>query len=303
MYKQNDLMKRINEKYKDFSKGQKLLANFITNNYDKAVFLTAAKLGVVVGVSESTVVRFAIELGYDGYPRLQRALEELVKTKLNSVQRMEVTSDRMSKQHVLKSVLQSDADKIKTTLEEMDPTIFDESVDMILKAKKIYIIGVRSCAALASFLGFYFNLIFDNVKLIHTNSVSEMFEQIHRIGPDDVMIGISFPRYSKRAVKAMEFAQSRGSKIITITDSILSPTAQYADFTLIARSDMASLVDSLVAPLSVINALIVALSMKKQAEIVETLQKLEKIWEEYQVYENEDEINGNYNVNSASKLL
>jgi DNA-binding MurR/RpiR family transcriptional regulator len=303
MYKQNDLMKRINEKYKDFSKGQKLLANFITNNYDKAVFLTAAKLGVVVGVSESTVVRFAIELGYDGYPRLQRALEELVKTKLNSVQRMEVTSDRMSKQHVLKSVLQSDADKIKTTLEEMDPTIFDESVEMILKAKKIYIIGVRSCAALASFLGFYFNLIFDNVKLIHTNSVSEMFEQIHRIGPDDVMIGISFPRYSKRAVKAMEFAQSRGSKIITITDSILSPTAQYADFTLIARSDMASLVDSLVAPLSVINALIVALSMKKQAEIVETLQKLEKIWEEYQVYENEDEINGNYNVNSASKLL
>lgn len=303
MNKQNDLMKRINEKQKDFSKGQKLLANFITHNYDKAVFLTAAKLGGIVGVSESTVVRFAIELGYDGYPKLQRALEELVKTKLNSVQRMEVTSDRMNKQHVLKSVLQSDLDKVKATLEELDPATFDDAVNMILRAKTIYIIGVRSCAALASFLGFYFNLLFDNVKLIHTNSVSEMFEQIHRIGQDDVMIGISFPRYSKRAVKAVEYAHNRGSKIITLTDSILSPTAQFADCTLIARSDMASLVDSLVAPLSVINALIVAISMRKQTEVIDTLQTLENIWEEYEVYEKEDDLVGAYNLEQKSKLL
>ena len=302
MTKQNDLMKRIHEKQKDFSKGQKLLANFITYNYDKAVFLTAAKLGSVVGVSESTVVRFAIELGYDGYPKLQRALEELVKTKLNSVQRMEVTSDRLNKQHVLKTVLQADADKLKLTLDELDPTTFDDAVNLILRAKTIYIIGVRSCSALASFLGFYFNLMFDNVKLIHTNSVSEMFEQIHRIGQDDVMIGISFPRYSKRAVKAVEFAHNRGSKVITLTDSILSPTAQFADCTLIARSDMASLVDSLVAPLSVINALIVAISMRKQTEVIDTLQNLEHIWEEYDVYEKEDDL-GTYSIEHKSNLL
>lgn len=288
MHKQNDLIKRINEKYPKLSKGQKLLANYILKNYEKAVFLTAAKLGTIVGVSESTVVRFANELGYDGYPRLQRALQELVKTKLTSVQRMEVTSGRIDKDHILKSVLQSDAEKIKHTLDELDEEIFDAAVDKILQADKIYILGVRSCAALASFLGFYMNLIFDNVKLIHTNSVSEMFEQIRRVNSNDVVIGISYPRYSKRTIKAMEFARSRGANVVAITDSALSPITQYADMSLLAASDMASFVDSLVAPLSLINALIVSLSLKKQDVIKQALEDLENIWTEYEVYDDEE---------------
>ncbi|WP_105616085.1 MurR/RpiR family transcriptional regulator [Vallitalea okinawensis] len=288
MHKQNDLIKRINEKYPKLSKGQKLLANYILKNYEKAVFLTAAKLGSIVGVSESTVVRFANELGYDGYPKLQRALQELVKTKLTSVQRMEVTSGRIDQEHVLKSVLQTDAEKIKHTLEDIDEEVFDEAVNMIIDADKIYILGVRSCASLAGFLGFYMNLIFDNVKLIHTNSVSEMFEQIHRIGPDDVVIGISYPRYSKRTIKAMEFARSRNANLIAVTDSALSPITQYADLSLLAASDMASFVDSLVAPLSLINALIVSLSLKKKDKIKKSLEDLERIWKEYDVYDDDE---------------
>lgn len=288
MHKQNDLIKRINEKYPKLSKGQKLLANYILKNYEKAVFLTAAKLGTIVGVSESTVVRFANELGYDGYPRLQRALQELVKTKLTSVQRMEVTSGRIDQDHILKSVLQADSEKIKHTLEEIDEEVFDEAVNMILEADKIYILGVRSCASLAGFLGFYMNLIFDNIKLIHTNSVSEMFEQIHRIGPNDVVIGISFPRYSKRIIKAMEFARSRSANVIAVTDSALSPITQYADLSLLAASDMASFVDSLVAPLSLINALIVSLSLKKKDVIKQSLEDLERIWTEYDVYDDNE---------------
>jgi len=298
MHKKNDLIQRIQSSLPKLSKGQKLIANYILNHYDKAVFLTAAKLGSIVGVSESTVVRFANELGYDGYPKLQRALEELVKNRLTAVQRMEVASDRLEHQHVLRYVLQSDADKIKYTLEEIDEQVFDESVNAILNARKIYILGVRSSAALASFLGFYFNLLFDNVKLIHTNSVSEMFEQIHKLSSEDVVIGISFPRYSKRTLKAMEFAKSQNATVITITDSPLSPMTQYATYSLLARSDMVSFVDSLVAPMSVLNALIVAISLKKKDEISETLSKLEKIWTEYQVYDNEDEdLNLTYSLN------
>lgn len=297
MHRQNDLIKRINDNHQRLSKGQKLLANYIINHYDKAVFLTAAKLGKIVGVSESTVVRFANELGYDGYPKLQRALEELVKNKLTAIQRVEVTSGRIDKDHILKSVLQSDAEKIKHTLEEIEPEVFDMAVSMILEAKNIYILGVRSCASLASFLGFYFNLIFDNVKLIHTNSVSEMFEQIYRLNKEDVVIGISFPRYSKRTLKAMEFARSRGANVIAITDSPLSPMIQFSKCSLIARSDMASFVDSLVAPLSVINALIIAICMKKKDSVLNTLKDLESIWSEYQVYDNNEDLMINYNLN------
>ncbi|NLK21745.1 MAG: MurR/RpiR family transcriptional regulator [Epulopiscium sp.] len=298
MHKKNDLIQRIHNSLPKLSKGQRLIANYILNHYEKAVFLTAAKLGNIVGVSESTVVRFANELGYDGYPKLQRALEELVKNRLTSVQRMEVASDRLEQQHVLKHVLQSDAEKIKCTLEEIDEETFDKSVDIILNARQIYILGVRSSAALASFLGFYFNLLFDNIKLIHTNSVSEMFEQIYKIKSDDVVIGISFPRYSKRTIKAMEFAKTQGAAVITITDSPLSPMTQYADYSLLARSDMASFVDSLVAPMSVLNALIVALSLRKKEEISDTLSKLENIWTEYQVYDNQDEdLNLTYSLN------
>lgn len=298
MHKKNDLIQRIHTSLPKLSKGQKLIANYILTHYEKAVFLTAAKLGNVVGVSESTVVRFANELGYDGYPKLQRALEELVKNRLTSVQRMEVASDRLDQQHILKYVLQSDTEKIKYTLEEIDEQTFDDSVNAILNARKIYILGVRSSAALASFLGFYFNLLFDNVKLIHTNSVSEMFEQIHKINSQDVVIGISFPRYSKRTLKAMEFSKSQNATVITVTDSPLSPMNQYATYSLLARSDMVSFVDSLVAPMSLLNALIVAISLKKKEEISDTLSKLEQIWTEYQVYDNEDEdINLTYSLN------
>ena len=286
----NDLTSRINECYGSLSKGQKILATYITDNYDKAVFLTAPKMGQVVGVSESTVVRFATHLGYKGYPEFQKALEEMVRNKLNSIQRMEVTYGRISQSHILETVLQSDQEKIKDTLEHIDEHAFELAVDTIIKAKHIYIVGIRSCAPLAAFMAFYFNLMFENVTLLQTNNSSELFEQMVRISKDDVIIGISFPRYSMRTLKAMEFANNRNAKVITLTDSVHSPMNLYSSCNLIARSDMASIVDSLVAPLSVINALIVALCMKKQGEVAKTLETLEDIWNEYQVYEN-DEIN------------
>lgn len=286
----NDLTSRINECYGSLSKGQKILATYITDNYDKAVFLTAAKMGQVVGVSESTVVRFATHLGYKGYPEFQKALEEMVRNKLNSIQRMEVTYGRISQSHILETVLQSDQEKIKDTLEHIDEHAFELAVDTIIKAKHIYIVGIRSCAPLAAFMAFYFNLMFENVTLLQTNNSSELFEQMVRISKDDVIIGISFPRYSMRTLKAMEFANNRNAKVITLIDSVHSPMNLYSSCNLIARSDMASIVDSLVAPLSVINALIVALCMKKQGEVAKTLETLEDIWNEYQVYEN-DEIN------------
>lgn len=290
MKNSNDLLNRINQKFNKLSKGQKRLAVYVTDNYDKAVFLTAAKLGKVVGVSESTVVRFATVLGYQGYPQFQKALEELVRNKLNSIQRMEVTYGRIPQSEILATVLHSDAEKIKMTLENIDQSAFELAIDTILHAKSIYIIGIRSCAPLASFLNFYLNLIFDNVKLIVTNNSSEIFEQMIRIDEHDVIIGISFPRYSMRTLKAMEFANNRNTKVITLTDSVHSPMNLYSSCNLIARSDMASIVDSLVAPLSVINALVVALCMRKQEDVVKTLESLEEIWDEYQVY-NKDEMN------------
>ena len=286
----NELLLRIEEKYKRLSKGQKRLAEYVCQNYDKAVFLTAAKLGDIVGVSESTVVRFATQLGYKGYPGFQKALEELVRNKLNSIQRMEVTYGRISQSEILATVLQSDIEKIKLTLAGIDQKAFELAIDTILKAKKIYVIGIRSCAPLAAFLTFYLNLICDNVTAVNTNSSSEIFEQLIRIDQNDVIIGISFPRYSMRTLKALEFASNRKAKVITLTDSIHSPLNLYSSCNLIARSDMASIVDSLVAPLSVVNALVVALCMKKQKEVVATLETLEKIWDEYQVYSG-DELN------------
>ena len=290
MSSKNDLSNRMNESYSRLSKGQKRLAAYITDNYDKAVFLTAAKLGEVVGVSESTVVRFATHLGYKGYPEFQSALEELVRNKLNSIQRMDVTYGRISQSKILESVLKSDAEKINSTLEKIDQDAFEMAVNTILNAKHIYIIGIRSCASLASFMAFYFNLMFDNVHLIQTSNSSEIFEQMVRIGKEDVIIGISFPRYSMRTLKAMEFANNRSAKVITLTDSVHSPMNLYSSCNLIADSDMASIVDSLVAPLSVVNALVVALCMKKRNKVAKTLEMLEDIWDEYQVYEN-DEIN------------
>ena len=288
----NDLITKIQSELPGFSKGQKQIARFILEHYDKAAFMTASRLGVTVGVSESTVVRFATELGYDGYPHLQRALQEMISNKLTSVQRMEVAGDRMGGRDVLQTVLHADTDMIRVTLDEIDRDAFQGAVDALMGAKRIYILGVRSSSALASFLGFYFNLLFENVTLVHTNSVSEIFEQVLRVGPGDVLFGISFPRYSKRTLSAMKYARDRGARVIALTDSQLSPLARVADHVLLARSDMASFVDSLVAPLSVINALIVAVGMSRRDEIEQTFNKLERIWEEYDVYEKpEDDIN------------
>ena len=281
----NDLITKIQSELPGFSKGQKQIARFILEHYDKAAFMTASRLGVTVGVSESTVVRFATELGYDGYPHLQRALQEMIRNKLTSVQRMEVAGDRMGGRDVLQTVLHADTDMIRVTLDEIDRDAFQGAVDALMGAKRIYILGVRSSSALASFLGFYFNLLFENVTLVHTNSVSEIFEQVLRVGPGDVLFGISFPRYSKRTLSAMKYARDRGARVIALTDSQLSPLARVADHVLLARSDMASFVDSLVAPLSVINALIVAVGMSRRDEIEQTFNKLERIWEEYDVYE------------------
>ena len=272
----------------EFSKGQKAIGHYMLEHYDKAAYLTASKLGAVVRVSESTVVRFANELGFEGYPELQKSLQELIRTKLTSVQRMEITNDRIGDGEVLTKILADDIDKIRNTLDRIDPAAFDAAVDAIIGARHIYISGMRSASLLSGFLGYYFNLMFPDVRIVQATSSSEMFEQLFRIESGDVFIGISFPRYSKRTLKAIDYAKSRGATVIGITDSPSSPLAGAADLCLTACSDMASFVDSLVAPLSVINALLVAISMRKQDEIVETLNHLEQIWDEYDVYEKFD---------------
>ena len=287
----NDLINRIQSDLPGFSKGQKQIARFILEHYDKAAFMTASRLGQTVGVSESTVVRFATELGYDGYPHLQRALQEMIRNKLTSVQRMEVSSDRMGGRDVLQTVLHADMDMIRMTLDEIDRDAFQGAVDALTGARRIYILGVRSSSALSNFLGFYFNLLFENVTLVRTNSASEIFEQVLRIGPGDVLFGVSFPRYSTRTLGVMQYARDRGARVIALTDPHLSPLARVADHLLIARSDMASFVDSLVAPLSVVNALIVAVGMSRREEIEQTFNKLERIWAEYDVYEKAEDDN------------
>lgn len=272
-----------------FSKGQRLIANFILNSYDKAAFMTANKLGSTVKVSESTVVRFATELGYDGYPAMQKALRDIVRNKLTAVQRIEVANDRIGDQDVLSTVMQADADNIRVTLEGIDREVFERAVASILKARRVYIIGVRSASALSDFLGYYFSMMLENVISVRINSFSEVFEQILRVGEEDVVIGISFPRYSRRTVQAMRYAKEQGATTVAITDSEVSPLTEYADHMLMAKSDMASFVDSLAAPLSLVNALIVAVSMKKNQELSGTFGKLEKIWDEYHVYQKSDE--------------
>lgn len=286
----NEILDRIKDHMGSLSKGQKKIASYVTDNYDTAAFMTAAKLGKITGVSESTVVRFASLLGYDGYPEFQSKLEEMVKGRLNSIERIEIAAGSMEQAKVLENVLKADADKINLTLENIDRNAFDMAVDSLLSAQDIYVVGVRSCAPLAEFLCFYLNMMFKNVHKVTTTSSSEMFEQMIRVGAEDVVIGISFPRYSLRTLKAMEFANNRNAKVITITDSKHSPMNLYSSCNLFARSDMASIVDSLVAPLSLINALIVSLCLKKQDDVLSNLQTLEDVWDNYQVYNN-DEIN------------
>lgn len=284
----NDLMNRINERYAALSKGQKRIAAYITDNYDKAVFCTAAKLGEVVGVSESTVVRFATHLGYKGYPQFQQAMAELVRGKLDSVQQMENVYGRISQSEILTTVLESDANRIQETLKSIDEHAFDMAVDAILHARHIYVIGIRSCAPLAEFLAFYLNMMFDNVRQVQTSSASELIEQMFYIGREDVVIGISFPRYSLRVLKAMEFANNRSARVITLTDSVHSPMNLYSSCNLVAQSDMSSIVDSLTAPLSVINALIMAICMKRRKKVLRNLEQLERLWDEYQVCGNDE---------------
>lgn len=278
-----DLMRLIQARFSRLSKGQKLIAEYILKNYDKAAFMTAAKLGISVGVSESTVVRFANELGFSGYPKLQKALQELIKNKLTTVQRLELSNDFASHGAALKGVLKADMENIRATLEKINPYTFEDVLNSIFEAKNIYIIGLRSSTALAEFLGFYLNIILQNVRIV-SYGISDIFEQMINIGEGDLVIGIGFPRYATKTIDVLDFSKARGAKVVAITDSLLSPLAAKADSTLIAQSNMASFVDSLVAPLSVINALIIAVGMREKENIADIFANLENIWQEYNVY-------------------
>ena len=280
-----NLLKLIEEKMPTFSKGQKRIAKYVIENYDKAAYMTASKLGAIVDVSESTVVRFADELGFDGYPEFQHSLREIVRTKLTSFQRVEVANNIIGDGDILTKVLTLDAEKIKRTLEGVDRDAFNATVDKILGAKNIYIMGVRSSSYLAGFLNYNLRMIFDNVRLVSTTSGSEMFEEIMNIDEEDVMIAISFPRYSKRIINAVDYAKTKGTSVIAISDSELSPIAHQADHVLAAENEMVSFVDSLAAPMSLINAIIVAIAKKKQDELSIRLRRLEEIWDEYDVYD------------------
>ena len=280
-----NLFTTLSSHINELSKGHRKIAEFILSHYDKAAFMTASRLGNCVGVSESTVVRFASELGYDGYPEFQRVLQEEMRTRLTAVQRIEVSADRFGHDEVFRSVLLHDIDRIRCTLEETSPVTFGSAVSYIINASRIYIMGIRSSASLASFLGYYFKLMLPNVTVIETGSRSELYEQLMHMSKDDVIIGISFPRYSKQTVHALTYAQNVGAKSIAITDQIDSPISQKATIALLAKSDMVSFVDSLVAPLSLINALIVAVSIKNKEIVSRNFEMLDRIWEEYEVYE------------------
>lgn len=279
-----DLLVTIKERIPTFSKGQKLIANYVLEHYEKVAYMTAAKLGNIVGLSESTVVRFASELGFDGYPDFQNSLKELTRNMLTSVQRIDLTNDLIGDSDLLEKVLVSDAEKIRHTLDTIDRESFNAAIKKIVSAKNIYILGVRSSSSLAGFLNFNLRMVLDNVKTVQATSGSEMFEHIIHLSKDDVLIVISFPRYSQRVINAAEYAKSVGANVIALTDSEHSPIAAYADQLLTAESDMVSYVDSLVAPLSIINAIIVAVSRERKELFYDQLKKLETIWEEYDVY-------------------
>ncbi len=279
-----DISQRISKLYQDFSKGHKKIANAVLNDYDKVAYMTAYRLGKHVGVSESTVVRFAGILGYDGYTAFQKAIQELVKTKLTPNQRIEITKQRMGKGNVLENVMHSDIDKIKHTLDNLNRDDFYKSVDTILAAKTIYIIGARSSEPIARILEYNLSLIFDNVKFVNASSGAEVFEQMFSIDPYDVLVAFSFPRYSSKVVNAVKFAKTKNAKTIAITDSVISPLVQHATYTLLAQSDMASFMDSLVAPISIINAIIVEITGRREKKITERFDMLEQIWDEFNVY-------------------
>lgn len=281
---EKNILSLINADNVKFSKGQRLIARYIADNYDKAAFMTAGKLGKTVGVSESTVVRFATELGYEGYPEMRKALQELVRNRLTSVQRIAAAREMMDSANVLKAVMSSDMEKLRVTLESLDHESFEAAVDAVLSGRNVYILGMRSSAALASFLGFYLNYLMDNVHVVNDTKGSEVYEQMLRIGPDDVLFSISFPRYTSNSLRAARFAKERGAKIVALTDNDASPFASLADVMLYAKSDMVSFLDSLVAPLSVINAIIIAISARRRETLDETFENLETLWAEYEVF-------------------
>ena len=288
MEDRNDIVTRMNQNFAQMSKSHKKIASYIMDHYDTAVFMTAATLGKEIGISESTVVRFAAGLGYDGYPKFQKALEEWVKSKWSSLQQMGAKYGNSSQSEILTSVIRADMEKMEDTIHNLDPAAFETAVSSILEAKHVYVIGLRSCEPLASFLSFYLSMIRGDVMQLKTTSTTELFEQMIRVSDEDVVIGISFPRYSMRTLKAMEFANDRNAKVITITDSVHSPMNLYSSCNLLARSDMVSIVDSLVAPLSVINALVVALCVKAPEQASKNLKDLEEVWANYQVYLNDE---------------
>ena len=282
------LLSLLETRASKFSKGQRRIADFITHHYDEAAFMTAAKLGEEVSVSESTVVRFATELGFEGYPQFQKALQELIRSKLTIVQRLDVTRARMRDDEVLRQVALSDINNIRRTIEDLDDSVFYSAVDAIVNARQVYVFGAGSCKHLAGFLTHYLQLLVGKTRRVTVASPSQICEQMIDLSPEDVVIGISFPRYSKISVQAMHYAQNKGATVIALTDSALSPIAPYATNLLTAHSDMASVVDSLVAPLSVINALIVALSLRTMESTRTKLEELEQLWNSYEVYQSVD---------------
>ena len=279
-----DISERIRAIYSTLSKGQKKIANAVLNDYDKVAYLTAAKLGELVGVSESTVVRFADELGFEGYSQFQLAVQELVRIKLTPNQRIEITKQRIGRGDVIDNTMESDIAKIKYTMERLDRKAFSDAVDAILEAKNIYITGARSSEPIARHLAYNLSLIFDNVKFVIPTSSAEVFEQMYSIGEEDVVIAFSFPRYSSKMINGIKFARQKNAKVIVFTDSEVSPIAEFAHCLLIAQSDMASFMDSIVAPLSIINAIVIEITSRREREITERFDALEKLWDEYEVY-------------------
>ena len=279
-----DISQRIRFSYGKFSKGQKKIANVILNDYDKAADMTASMLARLVGVSESTVVRFANHLGYEGYAEFQHAIQELARTKLTPVQRIEITKKRLGRLNLLEKVMEADIAKIKYTMENIDSDAFYNTVDAILSAKNIYVMGARSAEPVAKFLYYNLSLIFDNVKFIEPKSTAEVFEQMLTVGSEDILVAFSFPRYSSMIINAVKYAAESSAKVAVVTDSDISPLVEYANYLLLAQSDMASFMDSLVAPISIINAIVVEITNRREKEITERFDRLEKVWDEYQVY-------------------
>ena len=286
MHDMQDMIDRLNQSGKRLSKGHRKIAQYIVEHYEKAVFMTASKLGESVGVSESTVVRFASAMGYEGYPQLQRSLQELVSHRLTANQRFEMSTE-IDPREALGVVLKSDMQNLRATMEQMDASVFEDVVNRLLNARAIYVMGLRSAAPLAQFMGYYLNYIFDNVHLV-SSGATDVFEEISKLKENDVLVGISFPRYSSRTLEAMRFAKRCGAQVVAITDGPMSPLTDIADATLTARTDMASFVDSLAAPLSLINALLVALGLHRKEALSQHFKQLEAIWETYEVYLEEE---------------